>query len=140
MSFRLAAPPRSSPLEGWKERTHLILVTSRSPTAYMPEIGPECSDGRRQGRPTSCTLPEGEFILKLNFLREKDDDWVLEDKFDPVRDERKKDQGVTEISRETKPEVLTGIDSVFFQNAYPVLRWPMTSTPSEIQIPPIWLR
>ena len=35
-------------------------------------------------------LPEGEFILKLKFLREKDDDWVLEDKFDPVRDERKK--------------------------------------------------
>ena len=65
-------------------------------------------------------LPEGNFILRLKFLREKDDDWVLEDKFDPVRTERKKSQGVIEISRDTKPGVLTGIDSVFYQNAYPV--------------------
>ena len=33
------------------------------------------------------------FILRLKFLRENDDDWVLEDKFDPVRTERKKGQG-----------------------------------------------
>ena len=63
-----------------------------------------------------AALTEGEFILKLKFLREKDDDWVLEDKFDPVETERKKGQ----ISRDTKPGVLTGIDSVFYQNAYPV--------------------
>ena len=36
-----------------------------------------------------ATLPEGNFILRLKFLREPDDDWVLEDKFDPVRIERK---------------------------------------------------
>ena len=67
------------------------------------------------------SLPEGEFLLKLKFLREKtEDDWVLEDKFDPVRAERKKGQGVIEVSRDTKPGVLTGIDSVFYQNAYPV--------------------
>ena len=65
-------------------------------------------------------LPEGNFILRLTFLRETDDDWVLEDKFDPVRNERKKDQRVIEISRDTKPGVLIGIDSVFYQNAYPV--------------------
>ena len=46
--------------------------------------------------------------------------WVLEDKFDPVRTERKKGQGVIEITRDTKPGLLTGIDSVFYQNAYPV--------------------
>ena len=63
---------------------------------------------------------EGNFILRLKFLRENDDDWVLEDKFDTVRTERKKGQGVIEISRDTKPGVLTGIDSVFYQNAYPV--------------------
>ena len=40
-----------------------------------------------------AALPEGEFILKLKFLREKDDDWVLEDKFAPVRDKQKKGQG-----------------------------------------------
>ena len=32
-----------------------------------------------------AALPEGNFILRLKFLREKDDDWVLEDKFDPAR-------------------------------------------------------
>ena len=66
-----------------------------------------------------AALPEGTFILRLKFLRETDDDWVLEDKFDPFRTEPKKGQGV-EISRDTKPGVLTGIDSVFYQNAYPV--------------------
>ena len=67
-----------------------------------------------------ASLPEGNFILRLKFLREKDDDWVFEDKFDPVRSERKKGQGVIEISRHTNPGVFTGIDSVFYQNAYPV--------------------
>ena len=37
-----------------------------------------------------AALPEGNFILRLKFLRETDDNWVLEDKFDPVRTERKK--------------------------------------------------
>ena len=67
-----------------------------------------------------AALPEGNFILRLKFLRENDNDWVLEDKFDPVRTERKKGQGVIEISRDTKPGVLTVNDSVFYQNAYPV--------------------
>ena len=62
-----------------------------------------------------------EFLLIIKFLREKaEDDWVIDDKFDPVRAWRKKGQGVVEISRDTKPGVLTGIDSVFYQNAYPV--------------------
>ena len=67
-----------------------------------------------------AALPGGNFILRLKFLRENDDDWVLADKFDSVRTERKKGQGVIEISRDTKPGVLTGIDRVFYQNAYPV--------------------
>ena len=67
-----------------------------------------------------AALPEGNFILRLKFLRENDDGWVLEDKFDPVRTERKKGQGVIDISRDKKPGVLTGIDSVIYQNAYPV--------------------
>ena len=32
-----------------------------------------------------AALPEGNVILRLKFLRENDDDWVLEDKIDPVR-------------------------------------------------------
>ena len=67
-----------------------------------------------------AALPEGNFILRLKFLRETDDDWVLEDKFDSVRIERKKGQRVIEISRDTKPGMLTGTDSVFYQIAYPV--------------------
>ena len=67
-----------------------------------------------------AALPEGNFILRLKFLRDNDHDWVLEDKFDPVRTERKKGQGVIEISWDTKPCVLTGIYSVFYQIAYPV--------------------
>ncbi|MEW8389930.1 MAG: hypothetical protein AB2660_20660, partial [Candidatus Thiodiazotropha sp.] len=66
-------------------------------------------------------LPEGGFLLKLKFLRElQDGDWVVEDKFDPVRAERRKGQAVVDISRDTKPGVLTGIDKVFYQKAYPV--------------------
>ena len=69
-----------------------------------------------------AALPGGtELLLRIKFLREKaEDDWVLEDKFDPVRAERKKGQGVVEVSRDTKPVVLTGLDSAFYQNAYPV--------------------
>ena len=69
-----------------------------------------------------AALPGGtELLLRIKFLREKaEDDWVLEDKFDPVRAERKKGQEVVEVSRDTKPGVLTGIDSVFYQNAYPI--------------------
>ena len=35
--FEVDGALQSSLLGGWKERTHLTLVTSRSPTAYMPE-------------------------------------------------------------------------------------------------------
>ena len=68
-----------------------------------------------------AALPGGtEFPLRIKFLQEKaEDDWVLE-KFDPVRAEGKKGQGVVEVARNTSPGVLTGIDSVFYQNAYPV--------------------
>ncbi|MEW8689200.1 MAG: hypothetical protein AB2556_25540, partial [Candidatus Thiodiazotropha sp.] len=66
-------------------------------------------------------LPEGGFLLKLKFLREQQEgEWAVEDEFDPVRVERKKGQAIIEISRDTKPGVLTGIDRVFYQNAYPV--------------------
>ena len=68
-----------------------------------------------------AALPVGDFILKLKFLREKaEGDWVLEDKFDPVRVGREKGQGVIELSRDTKPGAMIGTDSVFYQNAYPV--------------------
>ena len=38
-----------------------------------------------------AALQEGKFLLKLKFLRERnEDDWVVEDKFGPVRAEKKK--------------------------------------------------
>ena len=68
-----------------------------------------------------AALPRGEFILKLKFLRERaEGNWVVEDKFDPIRAERKRGQGIVEVSRDTKPGLLTGVDRVFYQNAYPV--------------------
>ncbi|MEW8587414.1 MAG: hypothetical protein AB2531_16745, partial [Candidatus Thiodiazotropha sp.] len=68
-----------------------------------------------------ASLPEGGFVLKLKFLREQQEgNWGVEDKFDPVRAERKKGKAIIEISRDTKPGVLIGVDGVFYQNAYPV--------------------
>ena len=66
-------------------------------------------------------LPEGQYIPKLKYLRERaEGDWTVEDKFDPVRTERKKGQAVVTISKDTKPGLLTGIDRPYYQNAYPV--------------------
>ena len=64
-------------------------------------------------------LPQGAFLHRIKFLRVRHEgDWVLEDKFDPVRVEGKKGGTYIEISRDTKPGVLTGIDKVYYQNAY----------------------
>lgn len=38
----------------------------------------------------------------------------------PIREEEAKGEEIVTITRETKPGVLTGIDSVYYQNAYPV--------------------
>ena len=56
------------------------------------------------------------FIVKIKFLRWDNQEWIIKDKFDPVR----KDQRIVEISRNTRPGVLTGTDKVYYQNAYPV--------------------
>ena len=87
-----------------------------------------------------AALPEGTFILSLKFLREKDDDWVLEDKFDPVQTERKKGQWVIEISRDTKPGVLNGIDCVSYKMPTLSPQLPTASTPSETRTLPTLLR
>ncbi|MEW8686681.1 MAG: hypothetical protein AB2556_12780, partial [Candidatus Thiodiazotropha sp.] len=66
-------------------------------------------------------LPKGGFLLKLKFLCEhQEGEWVVQDKFDPVRAERRRGQTIIEISQDRRPGVLTGIDKVFYQNAYPV--------------------
>ena len=68
-----------------------------------------------------AALPKGEYMLRLKFLRERTEgDWVVEDKFDPVRAERKKGQAVVQLSQDTKPGALHGIDGAYYEKAYPV--------------------
>lgn len=67
-----------------------------------------------------AALTEGKFVVIIKILREKNEgDWVVEDKFDPVRREGREGQGIVEIFLDTKPCVLTGIVKVF-KKAYPV--------------------
>ena len=117
------APPRSSLHGGLKEKTRWTSAVEIA-NGMPARAGRLALDTRMADERVARlldSLPECEFLLKLKFLREKaEDDWVLEDKFDPVRAERQKGQGVIEVSQDTKPGVLTGIDNVFYQNAYPV--------------------
>ena len=66
-----------------------------------------------------ASLPEGVFLLRIKFLRDAGD-WVLEDKFDPVRGDWRNGRAIVVVSRYTRPGALTGIDSVYYQNSYPV--------------------
>ena len=51
---------------------------------------------------------------------DEDDDWVVENKFEPVRTEIKNGQDIIEITKATRPGALTGIDKVYYQKLYPV--------------------
>lgn len=43
---------------------------------------------------------EDGFLLKLKFIREREEgEWAIEDKFDPIWEERRKGQAVIEITR-----------------------------------------
>ena len=81
------APLQSSLLGGWKERTYLTLVTSIADGMHARAgrlaLNARMADVRAAQLLTA--LPEGNFILIIKFLRENDEDWVLEDSFDPVR-------------------------------------------------------
>ena len=67
-------------------------------------------------------LPDGRFLLRIKFLCEVEDEdeeagWIIEDKFIPVRS---KQINILEITKNTRPGALTGIDKVYYINAYPV--------------------
>ena len=85
-----------------------------------------------------AALPEGKrIILRIRLLRRRAaGGWFVEDKFE----EDRKGQAIVEISRDTKPGALTGIDGVFYQNAYTYTASHSAFTLSEIQFLPIWLR
>ena len=84
------------------------------------QVGPKRLDDRLQGYPTSSSSPRGQFYSETH--GSPWERWWL----GPWRqvwsspDWAKEEPGVIEISRDTKPGVLTGIVSVFYQNVYPV--------------------
>ena len=67
-------------------------------------------------------IPEGDFYVRIKFVQRGDDrgDWFIEDKMVPIGEEARGGQEVVTITRRTRPGALTGIDRVFYQNAYSV--------------------
>ena len=67
-------------------------------------------------------LPEqGQYTLRIKFLRERaPDEWVMEDKIDPVREGQTRGRQVITITSNTQAGALKGIDGRYYVNAYPV--------------------
>ena len=65
--------------------------------------------------------PQGQYTVRIKFLRERaPDEWVTEDKIDPVREGQTRGRQVIAITRNTQAGALKGIDSRYYGNAYPV--------------------
>ena len=95
-------------MEGWRRRP-VGRRDRRWHACQSLQIGTGHSDGRRQGYPTAGSSPRGHGVSPGESWRF----W-----FSPGW--AKEEPGVIEVTRNTSPGVLTGIDSVFYQNAYPV--------------------
>ncbi|KAK3700996.1 hypothetical protein RRG08_063250 [Elysia crispata] len=66
-------------------------------------------------------LSDGKFLVKVKFLREQAPGvWVYEDGFAPLRQGRTRGGEVVEVTPETRPGALEGIDRLYYVNAYPV--------------------
>ena len=66
-------------------------------------------------------LSDGKFLVKVKFLREQAPGvWVCEDGFAPLRQGRTRGGEVVEVTPETRPGALEGIDRLYYVNAYPV--------------------
>ena len=64
---------------------------------------------------------EGEYLVKVKFLRERAPGvWVYEDGFAPLNQGRTRGGNVLEVTPETQPGALEGIDQLYYANAYPV--------------------
>ena len=64
---------------------------------------------------------EGEYLVKVKFLREQAPAvWVYEDGFAPLRQGRTRGGNTLEVTPETQPGALEGIDRLYYPNAYPV--------------------
>jgi len=63
----------------------------------------------------------GEYLVKVKFLREQVPGmWVYEDGFAPLKQGRTRGGNVLEVTSETQPGALEGIDRLYYANAYPV--------------------
>ena len=66
-------------------------------------------------------LSDGEFLVKVKYLREQAPGvWVYEDGFAPLKQGRTRGGHVLEVTPETQPGALEGIDRLYYANAYPV--------------------
>ncbi|KAK3718248.1 hypothetical protein RRG08_023019 [Elysia crispata] len=66
-------------------------------------------------------LSDGKFLIKVKFLREQAPGvWVYEDGFAPLRQGRTRGGEIVEVTPETRPGALEGIDRLYYVNAYPV--------------------
>ena len=64
---------------------------------------------------------EGTYLLKIKLVKEEEEGvFVVEDAFQPLRAGRTRGQAVIEITAQTNPGVLEGIDRPYFGNAYPM--------------------
>ena len=64
---------------------------------------------------------EGEYLIKVKFLREQAPAvWVYEDGFAPLSQGRTRGGNSLEVTPETQPGALEGIDRLYYANAYPV--------------------
>ena len=71
-------------------------------------------------------LSEEGHLLRIKFIRLAPktslelNEWSIEDKFDPVREGKTRNREIVTTSRDTRPGALAEIDSLYYQNAYPV--------------------
>ena len=63
-------------------------------------------------------LLPGDFRLEPTFIKWDNDHWKIEKSRNPLRDSKKKN--LLTLNRHTKPGALVGIDSLFYDVAYPV--------------------
>ena len=63
-------------------------------------------------------LPEGDFRLQLAFIKYDGRQWIVEEGRNPIRASNRKDLFI--LNKNTRPGALVGIDSLYYDEAYPV--------------------
>ena len=63
-------------------------------------------------------LPDGDFRLQLTFIKHDGNRWVIEKGRNPIRASNRKYLFI--LNKDTRPGALVGIDSLYYDEAYPV--------------------